>query len=78
MRGQKYAAVAQDDFHYDDNPWLQWEKDAEYAAYDDGHTLTIASEAGGNVYLIDKSREWFWNNFTFTKVGGEGADTDVN
>lgn len=74
MRGQKYSAVAHDDFHYDDNPLLRWEKGADYVAYDDGHTLTIASEAGGNVYLIDKAREWFQNNFTFNKTVEEGAD----
>lgn len=74
MRGQKYAAVAQDSFGYDDNPSARWEKGAEYEAYDNGHTLTIASEYGGNVYLIDKAREWFWNNFTFTKSVEEGAE----
>jgi hypothetical protein len=74
VRGQKYAAVAHDDFHYDSNPLARWENGAEYEAYDDGHTLTISSETGGNVYLIGEAREWFRNNFTFNSAVKEGSE----
>ncbi|MNE29888.1 hypothetical protein D3C80_1233840 [compost metagenome] len=51
------------------NSMLSWITTAEYDAEDDGTTLILASEFGGNCILTKDSRQWFFDHFIVTKKG---------
>ena len=64
MAKVKYTAISDGDYFFDDYPDLVWKTGESYEAFDDGKTLVIASEYG-QFNLINKSRQWMFDNFRF-------------